>query len=347
MIEMANNPALPKLAVYFRDFVLILALVGKGLIELRVSAPRGCLGLAARRHIGKFAPLFVMIGMFAALARMAAPSDIRNPGDYDSDGVSFTVDGQNYQHSMAGLWPVGSPHQLWVSQGLQGTLAPKTQFVFMGWSTPQGSIAGNPISIIASPYTTQYTAYFDTQYLVSIRFLTCGQPGSCAGNGDVTSSAIGVVSSDQDVYVSTQNPVQFTAVAHPGYAFAGWQAGPHQLIQGPIDTLTLTGPMTVYPKFVPARNITVASAPQTFQLLIDHAPITPPWTFSWGWDTVHTWMWFPRRRTSGATPGYSIRGATAAPRNMPIPWANCRTPPRLQPHLFPPPASASRLRRRV
>jgi uncharacterized protein (TIGR03437 family) len=204
------------------------------------------------------------------------------------DGVSFTVDGQNYQHSMAGLWPVGSPHQLWVSQGRQGNLAPKTQFVFMGWSTPQGSIAGNPISIIASPYTTQYTAYFDTQYLVSVRFLTCGQPGSCVGNGDVTSTAIGVVSSDQDVYVSTQNPVQFTAVAHPGYAFAGWQAGPNQSIQGPIDTLTLTGPMTVYPKFVPARNITVATAPQTFQLLIDHAPITPPWTFSWGWDTVHT-----------------------------------------------------------
>ena len=38
------------------------------------------------------------------------------------DGVWFNVDGQDYQHSMAGLWPVGSPHQLWVSQGVQGNL---------------------------------------------------------------------------------------------------------------------------------------------------------------------------------------------------------------------------------
>jgi uncharacterized protein (TIGR03437 family) len=204
------------------------------------------------------------------------------------DGLWFNVDGQDYQHSMAGLWPAGSPHQLLVSQTVQTNQIPTTRFVFQGWATAQGSVAGNPISIYASPYITQYQAIFDMQYMVSVRFQTCGQPGSCPGNGDVTVSNVGVVSSDQDIYIDSGSQVTLTAVAHPGYAFAGWQAGPYQLIQGAVDTITVAGPMTVYPQFVPARAITVASSPPNFQLLIDHAPISPPWTFQWGWDAVHT-----------------------------------------------------------
>ena len=124
--------------------------------------------------------------------------------------------------------------------------------------------------------------------MLSIRFQTCGQPGSCSGNGDVIADGIGTISSDQDFYLSAQSPVKLTAVPHAGFAFAGWQAGPNQLIQGPIDTITMAGPMTAYPKFTPARAITVASSPPNFQLLVDHAPISPPWTFSWAWDSAHT-----------------------------------------------------------
>jgi uncharacterized protein (TIGR03437 family) len=205
------------------------------------------------------------------------------------DGVWFNVDGQNYQHSMSGLWPEGSPHQLSVPQPVQNNQVLKTQFVFTGWSTPQqGSIPGNPIYILASPYQPEYDAVFVTQYLVSIRFQTCGQPGSCPGNGDIIAGSIGTFSSDQDVYMNAGTPVTLTAVAHAGYAFAGWLAGPNQMIQGPNDTLTLTGPITVYPQFVPARAITVATSPANLQVLIDHAPISPPWIFNWGWDTVHT-----------------------------------------------------------
>jgi uncharacterized protein (TIGR03437 family) len=203
------------------------------------------------------------------------------------DGVWFNVDGQDYQHSMSGLWPEGSPHVLWVNRGIQPVSNGMIRYVFTGWTTPQGSLAGNPIQIVASPYNTSYTAVFDTQYMVSIRFQTCWQPGSCVGNGDVSADGIGVISSDQDLYLSAQSQVKITAVAHDGYAFAGWQAGANQLIQGPIDTISVKGPMALYPKFVPARAITVASSPETFQVLIDHAPITPPWTFQWGWDTAH------------------------------------------------------------
>jgi uncharacterized protein (TIGR03437 family) len=202
------------------------------------------------------------------------------------DGVLFTVDGQNYQHSMAALWPAGSPHQL-SAQSPQFNLTFTTRYLFKGWNTAQGSIAGNPISIYASPYISQYQGVFDTQYMVSVRFQTCGQPGSCPGNGDIIVPGIGVISSDQDVYISAGSAVALTAVAHAGYAFAGWQAEPNQLIQGAVDYLTLAGPMTVYPIFMPARAITVAST-SDFQVLVDHAPITPPWTFQWSWDSVHT-----------------------------------------------------------
>ncbi len=204
------------------------------------------------------------------------------------DGVWFNVDGQNYQHSMSALWPEGSPHQLSVTQPVQNTLIPKTQFVFTGWFTPQGSVSGNPINIIASPYQPEYEAIFATQYMVSIRFQTCGQPGSCVGNGNIIATGIGAYSSDQDVYMTAGTPVTLTAVANPGYAFAGWLAGPNQLIQGPNDTISVAAPMTVYPQFAPARAITVATSPANMQVLVDHALISPPWTFNWGWDTVHT-----------------------------------------------------------
>jgi uncharacterized protein (TIGR03437 family) len=204
------------------------------------------------------------------------------------DGVWFNVDGQFYQHSMSGLWPEGSPHQLSVPQPIQDNLIPKTRFVFTGWITPQGSLTGNPIYIQASPYQPEYEAIFDTQYIVGIRFQTCGQPGSCTGNGDVIAGTLGAFSSDQDVYMSAGSPVQLTAVAHAGYAFAGWLAGPNQVIQGPNDTITVSGPMTVYPQFVPARAIAVATSPANMQVLVDHAPVSPLFTFNWGWDTVHT-----------------------------------------------------------
>lgn len=204
------------------------------------------------------------------------------------DGVWFSVDGQIYQHSMSGLWPEGSPHELDVPLTTQDNLLPKTRFVFTGWTTSQGGVPGNPILIEASRYLPKYVANFDTQYLVSLRFQTCWQAGSCAGNGDIVAGAYGVVSTDQDIYMSSQNPVQLTAVPHDGYVFAGWQAGPNQAIMGSIDTITVKGPMTVYPSFVPSRKITVAGAPLNFQVLIDHAPISPPWNFNWGWDTVHS-----------------------------------------------------------
>jgi uncharacterized protein (TIGR03437 family) len=204
------------------------------------------------------------------------------------DGVWFKVDGHEYQHSMSALWPEGSPHELWVSQGVQDYVLPKTRFVFTGWRTPLESIEGNPVNIQASRFITEYRAIFDTQYMVSIRFQSCWQLGACPGNGDVIAEGIGVISSDQDVYISSQSPVRLTAVAHDGYAFAGWQPGPNQVIQGPVDTITVKGPMNLYPKFVPVRDITLTSSPPNLQVLIDHAQISAPWTFHWGWDSAHT-----------------------------------------------------------
>jgi uncharacterized protein (TIGR03437 family) len=241
------------------------------------------------RKLRIFPPLLAMIAMAGALAPegraqvTSVTKVITIP-----DGVWFNVDGQNYQHSMSALWPEGSPHQLSVPQPVQSNLLPNTQFVFSGWATPQGNLAGNPIYIIASPYQPEYEALFTTQYLVSIRFQTCGQPGSCPGNGDIIVSSGGTISNDQDVYMTAGSPVTLTAVAHAGYAFVGWQAGPNQVIQGPNDTIALAGPMTVYPQFVPARAVTLASSPANMQVLIDHAQISPPWTFNWGWDTIHT-----------------------------------------------------------
>jgi hypothetical protein len=94
--------------------------------------------------------------------------------------------------------------------------------------------------------------------------------------------------SDTDIWSAVGSSVTLLAFPNPGYVFAGWQPGPHQVIQGFQDTVTLTVPVSVFPLFQVARRINLATVPAELEVLADRAPVPTPTTMEWGWGSTHT-----------------------------------------------------------
>ena len=200
-------------------------------------------------------------------------------------GLTFTVDGEVFQTAASALWPAGSKHTVGISAPIQ--YLGKTQFVFQNWQFGGSIFAGNPMIITADPAISEYYAVFDTQYLLSVLFFACGDPISCQSSPGVIYNGTDAYSSDQQIWTGA-GMVTLLAFPNPGYVFAGWEPGPNQVIQGFQDTVTLNGPVAVYPRFQVARRITLDTVPSGLQVLADRAPVPTPNTFEWGWDSIHS-----------------------------------------------------------
>ena len=239
--------------------------------------------------IAKFGPILILIAISGALAPVyraqvnSATRVITVP-----DGLYYKVDGREYQHAMSAMWPVGSQHILWVDQTVQDNVVPKVKFTFLKWDAAETALEGNRISITATPYITEYRALFDTQYALTFVFTECAGVAGCRANGSITVNGENAVSSDQDVYLPVGSAARLVAVPKDGYVFAGWQPAAGQLVVGLANTVSMKTPVTVYPRFVPARNIAFETFPRNLQLLVDRSLIRAPWSFPWGWDSVHT-----------------------------------------------------------
>jgi uncharacterized protein (TIGR03437 family) len=201
-------------------------------------------------------------------------------------GLRFTVDGQVFQGAASAVWPTGSKHTLQVLDQTEFQLG--TQFVFKDWEFSGVSFPGNPIIITADPSIAEYDAVFTVQYDLRLIFFSCGDPASCRFGPGVIYAGNTAYSSDQDIWVGANSSVTLLAFPNPGYVFAGWLAGRNQVIQGLQDTVTLTGPVSVYPMFQTARSINLATVPAALQVLADRAPVTTPTTMEWGWDSIHS-----------------------------------------------------------
>ena len=57
------------------------------------------------------------------------------------------------------------------------------------------------------------------------------------------------------------------------WIFAGWYNGLGNDSQAFLNTANVTGPLSIYPKFVRARNIIAQSNPPGLQVLADRAPL--------------------------------------------------------------------------
>jgi len=203
------------------------------------------------------------------------------------DGAYYSVDGQFYTHATSAIWPAGSKHVLSAVVEQDGVQS-KARYTFSGWQAGGTTIpGGSTVTITADPSVTQYRAMFSVQYALSLVFFSCPDPTGCQSPGTIYIGGT-PYTSDQDIYLGVGGTTALLAVPNPGYVFGAWAPGFGQVIQGPLDTVTLNGPMIVRPQFQVARAVNLASVPAGLQVLADRAPVTTPVTLDWGWNSTHS-----------------------------------------------------------
>jgi uncharacterized protein (TIGR03437 family) len=203
--------------------------------------------------------------------------------------LQYYVDGQFYSGPANLFWPAGSRHTLSVTLPVQSGLRPKTRYLFGRWadSTDLLKTAGAEITVTADPRITYYKAIFSVQYALSLNFFSCPDPSSCNSPGTVFVNGA-PFTSNADVYFEAGGSVALQASPNPGYVFAGWLQGPGTTSQAFLTSVVLSGPLTVYPRFEPARAVQILSSPPGLQVLADRTPVTAPTTLEWGANTTHT-----------------------------------------------------------
>ncbi len=202
------------------------------------------------------------------------------------EGAIYLVDGQPFNHSTSAIWPTGSKHTLSVPAANQNFVI-RTQYNFLSWEFAGQLLPGSTVTVTASPAIAEYKARFAIQYALGVSYFSCPDVTYCPSPGTITVSGMPIVSS-QDVYVSPGSPTVLQAFPNPGYVFAGWLPGANQIITGFQDTVTVVGPMVVYPQFKVARKINFLTDPPGLNVLADRSSLGTPLTLEWGWGTVHT-----------------------------------------------------------
>ncbi len=207
----------------------------------------------------------------------------------DPAGTIFYVDGQSYTSAATFLWPQGSKHTLSIVP-VQQASSYKAQYVFTGWTDSTGILTGaNPVVVVtADPGVTWFKASLTLQYAVSLNFYTCPAGESvCSGPGSVFVNNV-PYTVNTDVYVNAGSTVTLQAVPNPGYVFTGWLSGFGNSSQAFLTSFTLNAPVHVFPQFLPAGGVTLASNPPGLRVLADHTLMFSPVTLDWGVGTTHT-----------------------------------------------------------
>jgi uncharacterized protein (TIGR03437 family) len=239
----------------------------------------------------KYIPIFVIFALSLALAPVfhAQSQGSLTRVTPVPDGAGYQVDGQYYTHASSAIWPAGSKHTLYVEE-LTQSRQPRTRYAFSGWRSGDGTPGPNPFVVTASPEISEYKAVFSTQYALEIVFINCPDPNDCAGSPGTVSvgGGDGGFKSSTEVWAGADGTMVLQAHPAPGYVFVGWLQGANQVIQGFQNTVTMNGPVNVYPQFALARRVSLSTDPPGLTLLADRALVTPPLTLDWGIGTVHT-----------------------------------------------------------
>ncbi|HXA49015.1 MAG TPA: hypothetical protein VNV86_01855 [Candidatus Acidoferrum sp.] len=239
----------------------------------------------------KYLPIVALFTLSTALAPVFRAQDgstvtrIRT----DPPDAFYTVDGTSYSTTSGAVWPAGSKHVLNAvsPQNPPGKL--KVRYIWKEWDFgTDGQIKFNPATVTASPSIPEFLAKFDVAYALTLVYFDCPDPTNCGSPGVIYVNDTAVTSS-QDVYFAAGAQVTLLAIPNPGWVFVGWGTATNdQIITGFQNKLTLNAPMEVYPKFQPARKITLQSDPAGLQVLADRAPVFTPVTLDWGMSTVHS-----------------------------------------------------------
>lgn len=196
----------------------------------------------------------------------------------------FQVDGQWYSGGAQFSWPAGSKHLVAFGPIQYVGPASKTRYEFVAWTSSNGPVCcGNVALITADSGVSSYNLQLKVKYALTLSYYPCtGQ--SCLSPGTICVNGI-TFEANADIWLDPSSTVLLEAKPNPGWVFGGWQQGADLPA---IYSFTLNAPTIVYPKFVPARAVTLSSSPDGLQLLADRAQVTAPTTLEWGWTTTHT-----------------------------------------------------------
>ncbi|HTM47664.1 MAG TPA: hypothetical protein VL285_03235 [Bryobacteraceae bacterium] len=193
--------------------------------------------------------------------------------------MEVNVDGQTYKTPVTLLWPAGSSHTLRTYSQLDVTGS--TQWQVNGFVTNRGACP-DPCVATADPDITEINANVSIAYQVRVVFAVCGSdsPGTVSLSGNAFACT--------GSFYAAKGSLSLQASPNPGWVFVGWYSGLGNDSQAFQNSATVTGPLSIYPKFVRARTITVQSVPSGLQVLADRSPVTTPASLNWGAGTTHT-----------------------------------------------------------
>ena len=249
----------------------------------------------------------LIIGSFLLAASLPAQtvSSVRiftNP-----TGLTFTVDGQNYEQPVTLLWPQGSKHVVSApSPQNVGAGAATTQYTMSTMTSNIGPIL-DPTNVTADPGLTYIELPFTVQYQVQLDFFACPasisavtkmctmplncQTGAiCAEPGYVILNGTTFYANGFS-YVGAGQTATVEAHPNPGWVFSGWLnvPGSGNTSQAFQNVWTINGPTILYPQFTQARSVsvTVQTVPAGLQTLVDRTPYFAPIKLEWGLGSVH------------------------------------------------------------
>jgi uncharacterized protein (TIGR03437 family) len=242
-----------------------------------------------KQFVLKFAPfIIVWLAIFAAFAPVVEAQDLGTRVQISTtpDGPYYMVDGMNYQHATSAVWPTGSKHLLAVQSMVQNGVTNKARYTFQNWTADKSTLpGGNVVTITADPALSSIVANFSAEYALTLVFGDCPDPSCAAGKIYADSTAY---TSSAEMWSAPGTVVTLLAVPNAGYVFDRWEPGPNQVIQGPLNKVTLNTPTMVYPRFQVARKVNITTDPPGLNVYADRIQVPTPTSLDWGWSTIHS-----------------------------------------------------------
>jgi len=204
-------------------------------------------------------------------------------------GAQYYVDGKAYFSPQVFMWPAGSKHVLSVEPPVQAGVRFGERHTFTGWTDSTGRLSASTpsIAITAHSEIAWVTANITLEYRVTVLVMDCPESENARCDSPGT-AIVGEVSLDRNgtMYVAPNTVLTLAAFPKPGYVFAGWQLGAGSS-DAFLSSVTVTGPMSVQPRFEPAKAVTFLTSPPELQVLADRQPLSTPATMDWGQGTRH------------------------------------------------------------
>ena len=217
------------------------------------------------------------------------------------NGLQVEVDGQVVTTPLSYLWPAGSRHTIHAFDQItpDGAVLSK----FLAFATPtNGLITATPGTLIVSAdkNVPEIDVQYTNSFLVRVVYFDCG-PGysdpdrPCPQNLSPGTVNVGGTVFTQSGFFYGAGLLTLQATPSPAavgedspWIFVGWYSGLGNDSQAFVNSVNVTGPTSIYPRFVRGRKMTLQSSPPGLQIVADHQTVRTPATLIWGTGTTHT-----------------------------------------------------------